>query len=418
MSTPVTFLYEDADLAIVDKPAGVAVIPVPGVPPAECLRDRVAAALGSRAWVVHRIDRDASGVVVLARTAEAHRVLSLAFETRDVLTQYAALVHGVPAPAAGVIDVALRDARRGKVRPALPDEPGARPAATDYAVTRSWRDGERRIAEVAATPHTGQHHQVRVHLRSIGHAGPRRRRLRPGGGSRTRRRAGAAPRPARRRRSRSRIPLAAAASRPPRRGPVISPRSPPGWIRTGQRRPRRDQRHRAAARHRSPEPRQRGAVFALCRAGRACRRRGRAAAVASVHHGRTRRGRSGRGGLPRDGDRRVHDARHCVGRRPARGRDGAAGDARTHRRRSRLPAAQRRRRSHARAARRHLRAVGRRLGAERCARAHRTPGRAGSARSPHGARRRREAARPRPRRRRARQRRATRRGAAGAAGGL
>ncbi len=168
MSTPVTFLYEDADLAIVDKPAGVAVIPVPGAPPAACLRDRVAAALGSRAWVVHRIDRDASGVVVFGRSAEAHRGLSLAFDTGGVATRYAALVHGVPAPAAGAIDVALRDARRGKARPALPDEPDARPAATDYAVTRSWRDGERRIAEVAATPHTWQHHQVRVHLRSIG----------------------------------------------------------------------------------------------------------------------------------------------------------------------------------------------------------------------------------------------------------
>ena len=168
MSTPVTFLYEDADLAIVDKPAGVAVIPVPGLAPAECLRDRVAAALATRAWVVHRIDRDASGVVVFARTAAAHRVLSLAFETRDVVTQYAALVHGVPAPAAGTIEVSLTDARRGKARPARPDDAGARAATTAYAVTRTWRDGERRVAEVAATPHTERHHQVRVHLRSIG----------------------------------------------------------------------------------------------------------------------------------------------------------------------------------------------------------------------------------------------------------
>ena len=168
MSTPVTFLYEDADLAVVDKPAGVAVIPVPGIPPAECLRDRVAAALGSRAWVVHRTDREASGVVVFARSAEAHRVLALAFDAGDVVRQYAALVHGVAAPAAGAIDVALADARRGKARPALPDEPGARPAITGYAVTRAWHDGERHIAAVAATPHTGQHHQVRVHLRSIG----------------------------------------------------------------------------------------------------------------------------------------------------------------------------------------------------------------------------------------------------------
>lgn len=168
MSTPVTFLYEDADLAVVDKPAGVAVIPVPGIPPAECLRDRVAAALGSRAWVVHRIDREASGVVVFARSAEAHRVLALAFDAGDVVRQYAALVHGVPAPAAGAIDAPLADARRGKARPALPDEPGARPAITDYAVARAWHDGERHIAAVAATPHTGLHHQVRVHLRSIG----------------------------------------------------------------------------------------------------------------------------------------------------------------------------------------------------------------------------------------------------------
>jgi len=168
MSTPVTFLYEDAALAIVDKPAGVPVIPAPGAEPGACLRDQVAAALGTRAWVVHRLDRDTSGVVVFARTPEAHRALSLAFEARDVVKRYAALVYGVPAPPAGVIDVPLHEARKGKSRPARPDEPGGRDASTSYAVRQTWRHDDQAITAVLAAPRTGRHHQIRVHLRSIG----------------------------------------------------------------------------------------------------------------------------------------------------------------------------------------------------------------------------------------------------------
>jgi tRNA pseudouridine32 synthase / 23S rRNA pseudouridine746 synthase len=165
---PVTFLYDDAALVVVDKPAGVAVIPMPDAPPGSCLRDRVAAALGTRVWVVHRLDRDTSGVVVFARTAEAHRALSMAFERRDVVKRYTALVHGVPAPTAGTIELPLHEARKGKARPARPDEPGARPATTDYAVTRAWTHDGQRVAAVAATPRTGRHHQIRVHLRAVG----------------------------------------------------------------------------------------------------------------------------------------------------------------------------------------------------------------------------------------------------------
>jgi tRNA pseudouridine32 synthase/23S rRNA pseudouridine746 synthase len=163
----VTFLYDDAALVVVDKPAGRRDSHA-GCATASCLRDRVAAALGTRVWVVHRLDRDTSGVVVFARTAEAHRALSMAFERRDVAKQYAALVHGVPAPPAGTIDLALHEARKGKARPARADEPGARPATTDYAVTRAWAHEAQRIAAVAATPRTGRHHQIRVHLRAIG----------------------------------------------------------------------------------------------------------------------------------------------------------------------------------------------------------------------------------------------------------
>ncbi len=154
-------------MVVADKPAGVAVIPAPGEPAAACLRDRVAAQIGTRAWVVHRLDRDTSGIVVFARTAEAHRMLSMAFDRRDVERRYVALVRGVPDVPGGIIDLPLHGARKGKVRPARPDEAGAQPAQTTVTVTRVWRAGAAVIAQVQVEPLTSRHHQLRVHLRAL-----------------------------------------------------------------------------------------------------------------------------------------------------------------------------------------------------------------------------------------------------------
>ena len=165
---PIELLYEDADLVVVDKPAGVPVIPAPGWPAEACVQARVAAQIGSRLWIVHRLDRDTSGALAFARTAAAHRALSIAFERRDVQKGYEALIAGVPEPRHGAIDVPLHQARKGKARPAHPGEEGARHASTGYRVTRSWRAAGRAVALVALTPHTGRHHQIRVHLRAIG----------------------------------------------------------------------------------------------------------------------------------------------------------------------------------------------------------------------------------------------------------
>ena len=164
---PISLLYEDDTTVVADKPPGVAVIPAPGEPPGACLRDRVAAQIGTRAWVVHRLDRDTSGIVVFARTADAHRMLSMAFDRRDVERRYVALVRGVPAAADGIIDVPLHGARRGKVRPARVDEAGALPAQTAVRVTRVWRPGETVVAQVQVEPLTNRHHQMRVHLRAM-----------------------------------------------------------------------------------------------------------------------------------------------------------------------------------------------------------------------------------------------------------
>jgi len=163
---PAPVLAETAAWLAVDKPAGVAVIPARGEPFGDSLRARLEQTRGERLWVVHRLDRETSGVVLFARTAEAHRTLSLAFERREIAKQYRAFTDRSPDPARGTIGVALHDARRGRSRPARPGEPGAKPATTAYETLRSFGGG--RFAELALEPATGRHHQLRVHLRSIG----------------------------------------------------------------------------------------------------------------------------------------------------------------------------------------------------------------------------------------------------------
>jgi RluA family pseudouridine synthase len=161
-------LHADEFVVAANKPAGLPVIPAPLLAPGDSLRARLEQELGCSLWVVHRLDRDASGVVVFARTADAHRALCLAFESRAVEKSYAALTWGLPDPSEGTIDLPLHAARRGKTRPATPGEPGAREAATAYATDRRWHRGDDRVALVSARPHTGRHHQLRVHFRAIG----------------------------------------------------------------------------------------------------------------------------------------------------------------------------------------------------------------------------------------------------------
>jgi RluA family pseudouridine synthase len=163
-----TILHDAFGLVAVSKPAGLPVIPARGEPPEECLRRRLERQLGRRLFVVHRIDRDASGVVAFARSAVVHRAMSLAFEHREVEKTYVAFVAGAPPAEEGRVDVPLHGARKGKTRPARPGEPGGQEALTGYRVLRRWRREGALVCLVEARPRTGRHHQVRVHLRSIG----------------------------------------------------------------------------------------------------------------------------------------------------------------------------------------------------------------------------------------------------------
>ncbi len=166
-------LQHEDDVLAVAKPAGQVVVPGRGEAADGALRLEVERHLGRPVWVVHRIDRPASGVVLFATSAAAHRHLSMAFEAGAVARRYLAWVLGVPAPLEGRIDIPIREGRKGRMKGA----PDGKPSRTDYRVLRAC-DG---FSLVEARLHTGRRHQIRLHLAYSGHpvvhdalyAGPR-----------------------------------------------------------------------------------------------------------------------------------------------------------------------------------------------------------------------------------------------------
>lgn len=158
MTLPV--LYESADYLAIDKPEGLASIPErrPGSDSALQILQRER---GEKLFVVHRLDKEVSGVLVFARNAEAHRYLNDRFSGRDVRKSYVAVVHGVISGPGGSISKPLRQFGSGRMGV---DERG-KPSETDFDVKERWVS----TTFVQAFPRTGRRHQLRVHFYSIGH---------------------------------------------------------------------------------------------------------------------------------------------------------------------------------------------------------------------------------------------------------
>ncbi len=160
-------LHEDGALLAIDKPAGRLVIP--GRSGGELsLREQLTVSHGPL-WVVHRLDRGTSGVLIFARTAEAHRDLNMQFERGEPRKTYLALVAGRP-PDRFECDAGIAPARRGKMKPVPAGDPRGKRSRTAFRVLERFEPagGNGPLALVEAVPETGRTHQIRIHLRAAG----------------------------------------------------------------------------------------------------------------------------------------------------------------------------------------------------------------------------------------------------------
>jgi 23S rRNA pseudouridine1911/1915/1917 synthase len=166
-AVPFAVRYEDADLLVVDKPAGVVVHPARGHREgtlAQALAGVAAGGEAGRAGIVHRLDRDTSGLLVVARSPEAHRRLKAALQARAITREYLALVEGRPPARTGTIDAPIGRDRRHRTRMST-DTDDPRDAVTHFAVEEALA----LTTLLRVRLETGRTHQIRAHLQAIGH---------------------------------------------------------------------------------------------------------------------------------------------------------------------------------------------------------------------------------------------------------
>lgn len=160
---PLVILYDDHELLVFDKPHGLLSVPGKGEHLADCLIARVQAVF-PEALLIHRLDRDTSGVMVFARSPHAQRHLNLQFEKRQTKKTYVARVWGRLEPKTGHVDLPLCADWPNRPLQKICYENG-KPAQTDWRVQRY----EEAATRVKLMPKTGRSHQLRVHMLSLGH---------------------------------------------------------------------------------------------------------------------------------------------------------------------------------------------------------------------------------------------------------
>ncbi len=160
-------VYLDEDLAVIEKPAGLVVHSAPshkGETLVDLLEGIAGGGEGARPGIVHRLDKDTSGLMLVARNDEAHRALARMVKAREVLREYTALVEGHLGSRTGTIDAPLGRDRRQRTKRAVKGA-GSREARTHFEVIEALPDD----TLVHARLDTGRTHQIRVHFAAIGH---------------------------------------------------------------------------------------------------------------------------------------------------------------------------------------------------------------------------------------------------------
>jgi 23S rRNA pseudouridine1911/1915/1917 synthase len=170
---PLTIAFEDDHLLVVDKPAGLVVHPAAGNADGTLVNALLHHCAGrlsgiggvARPGIVHRIDKDTSGLLVVAKTDVAHEGLAKQFAAHSIDRRYLAIVNGVPKQASGTVDAPLARSSTNRKKIAIVDDGRGKRAVTHWQILQRLRDA----SLVECRLETGRTHQVRVHMASIGH---------------------------------------------------------------------------------------------------------------------------------------------------------------------------------------------------------------------------------------------------------